>query len=343
MPAIWGGAIAAGGSLLSGAFGGSKDPGPSAALQNSRADVDEQRSRLLDAFYGTNYRKSYNNAQYGGDGWGNAVAGKAGAGAQIANFNYAPGGAGGAGGSAANGSGASGQWGGNTPYGNAPILQQIMQASQQGISADQGAMANYGGAITRLGESGYRTAQQYGTGQNAVIDADSAKSLKDANALTQARMLSSGLGGSTLTTDEMGSNAAGNIREKLRAKAAVAQQASGMKINQRNTQAQQQQGLSALYNTFADRANQLRNAPINAQLQVLNSGVVNPFSVQGGSGPVGSTNGALGSLGNTLGTVGGSMLGRNLYNNYGQQSNSYDGGYVDQLPPAPDGYGYAQE
>jgi hypothetical protein len=45
-------------------------------------------------------------------------------------------------------------------------------------------------------------ARGYGTGANALIDAQTARGLTAANALTQARLNASGLGGSTFSANQ---------------------------------------------------------------------------------------------------------------------------------------------
>ena len=46
----------------------------------------------------------------------------------------------------------------------------------------------------------------YGTGANAIIDAQTARGLTAANALTQARLNASGLGGSTFSANQQANN-----------------------------------------------------------------------------------------------------------------------------------------
>jgi hypothetical protein len=289
--------------FLDGLFGGGGgDPGPSQVNLQSRADALNQSDRLLAAYYGSNYRKALG-SNYGSMGTSAGETSKRGWGDTYAKYNYAPQTGAGAAGGAAGGSGSGGNselYGGNTPFGTMPIYQQQLAAMQAGLGENARTLTDY----NQGAEGAMREAQQFGTGQNAVIESDAAKALKDANAATQARLQGMGLGGSTITTDALGANAAGNIRELMRAKANLAQQATGLRLQQRNTntagRANLQQSLSA--------SNQnLRDYPIRSQLAVLGSPVANPFSVQGGTAPA-KTSG-LGGVGSLLGTVGGFALG----------------------------------
>lgn len=306
--------------FLSDLFGGGQgDPGLSTGAKSANAQSWDQTSRLLDAFYGSNYRKSYG-SNYGSRGTGAEETSKAGWGDTFARFNYSPqsgSGTGGAAGGSASTGGNTGLWGGNTPYGNAPILQQIMQAATQGIGENQRTLSDY----NRGAEGAIRTAQKYGTGQNAVIDADSAKALADANAITLARMNASGLGGSTLTNDQMGANAAGNIREKLRAKADLADRATGVKLQQKNIANQGRAGLQTAMNASSQA---LRMSPIEAQLRVLQGQVVNPFSPSTQSAPQDTS--ALSGLGSVLGSVAGFATGGGFGDILGGLGDLFGGG-----------------
>ncbi len=113
-----------------------------------------------------------------------------------------------------------------------------------------------------------------------------------------------GLGGSTITTDALGANSAGNLRELARAKANLAQQATGLKLQQRNTNVQ---GRANLQNSLNQNNQYLRNLPIQSQLQVLMSGVNNPFSPTGGTTTPGQS--GVSGFGSLLGELGGFALG----------------------------------
>lgn len=298
-------ALAFGGSALSGLFGGGGDPGPSGVLQNSRKDVLGQSDRFLDAFYGQNWR----NSLYGDPGINAQIDG--GDGTVRAGFRYGQG-AGGAG--TTSGSRA----GGATPFGNAPILSQMYAASRAGIGENARTLNDY----NQGAEAGYREAAQYGTGQNAVIESDANKSLQDANAISLARLNGMGLGGSTIATDAMGANASSNLREKSRAKANVADQATGLRLQQRN---QATTGRAALQSSLNSSNQNLRMMPIQGQLGALGSNVVNPYSVSGGSAPQGPQNGALANVGNLASNLGGLWLANSLYNGAGSGTpDSYD-------------------
>jgi hypothetical protein len=340
MPWI-GPAIGATGSLLSGAFGGAKDPGPSSVLQNSRADALTQSQRYLDAFYGSNWRQAQG-PSYGQNGAYQQINGDSNSGNLTSNYNYTPGGRSGSGGQSAAAAGGSGGYGGvgnpqlaggNTPFGNAPILQQIQGASNAGIGENAGVLNNF----NQGAEQGYRTAQNFGTGQNAVIESDAAKSLKDANAASLARLNGMGLGGSTIATDEMGANSAGNFRELARAKANLADQATGLKLNQINSATS---GRAALQQSLNASNQNLRMNPINAQINTLGNSVVNPFAVGGGQAPGVAQNSTLGSLGNSLSQFGGLYTANNLYN----QNNPNPGALYSQMQGAYafNGPGYGQ-
>lgn len=297
MPWI-GPALGVGGSLLSGAFGGAKDPGPSGASQTSAKRALNQSDRYNDAYWGSNWRGSLQ----GDSGINQQVDG--GDGTQRSQFRYGSGGTGG------NLAAAASLYGGTTPYGTMPIHQQLVNASGQGINENNQTLADY----NQGAEQGYREAQKYGTGQNAVIESDASKSLAGANAATLARMQAMGLGGSTLTTDAMGANAAGNFRELSRAKANVADQATGMKLQQRNTATA---GRAALSQGINSSNQNLRMMPIQGDLNAIGNQVVNPFSAQGGSAPATAQNGILNSLGGTASQLGGLYLAKSLYGGSG--------------------------
>lgn len=293
--ALFGGLLAGGGSALSGAFGGNKNPGPSKTLQLSREGAFNQANNYKDAFYGTNWRKGL-----GPNEEATAQSIKSGDLTLAKNVTY-PGGRGGRGGNAGGS-----LYGGSTPYGTAPILQQLYGASNAGLREGQQSLNDYNAGS----EQAYRLAAQYGTGQNKVIEADAAKALKDANAMTMARAQRSGLGGSSYATDMLGANAAGNLREMMRAKSESADRATGLKLQQRN---QANTGRAALQQQVYGRNDQMRMLPIQGQLNTLNSRIVNPVSIEGGSAPEQPQNGMLAQLGNTAGTLGGLFLAKGLY------------------------------
>lgn len=333
--AIIGGALAGGGSLLGGLFGG-RDNAGSEYIRNSNVWSVAQANALKDAFFGSNWRKAANASAYGPEGSRQSVWGEQGMHSSdpMSQFNYSrrdgtsgmsPGAlaraAGGSGGysSAPAGVGNPELYGGNTPYGTLPILQQIEQASQSGLDSDQAELGRFDretNDIDRLGESQYKEAARYGTGQEKVIRGDAAKALTGANRLSIARATSMGLGGSTTTLDELGANSAGNFREMERALANNAQAASGMKIqarqNQTSNKLQRSGQRESLYTTTADRANQFRMAPINATLGVLGSSTANPNYASAGGAP--QSQPSLGaSLGNTASSLGGLFLAKGLF------------------------------
>lgn len=324
MPWI-GPALGIGGSLISGAFGGAKDPGPSASQQNSRYDALNQAGRYNDAFYGDNWRGGSGPSSAGAWDWINA-----GDPTNFSNFRY--GGPARSGGASASGGGVPGSpaggapsgggggslYGGNTPYGTLPILQQLQLASQAGQTENNRSLQDF----NQGSESAYRQAQQFGTGQQAVINSDAAKSLSNANARSSALLNRSGLGGSTLATDAIGANAAGNFREKARATADLADRATGLKIQQRN---QATSGRAALSGQINSSNQNLRMMPINGQLNAMSSPIANPFSVQGGQAPATAQNGMLNSLGNTTSQLGGLYLAQSLYGGGGGGSSGGGG------------------
>ena len=257
--------LALGGSVLSSLFGGGKDPGPSNVLQNSRADALRQSARYLDAFFGSNWRGGWagdsgeqdvidhgDSSKFSKFRWGQTSA-------TNPDGTFAKG--------ASEGGSTGSLWGGTTPFGNAPILQQIYGATNAGLGENARTLNDY----NQGAEAGYREATRFGTGQKAVIESDAAKSLKDANALTMARLNGMGLGGSTIATDAMGANAAGNLRELSRAKANLADQATGLRLQQRN---QATAGRAALQQSLNASNQNLRMTPIQAQLNTMGSGIV---------------------------------------------------------------------
>lgn len=309
-------ALALGGSALSGLFGGAKDPGPSEVHQNSREDALNQMARYYDSFYGSNWRKAWGPG-YGDGGSADLISGRGGD--KFSRYNYAPQGAGGAGAAGGGTGAASGNplYGGNTPYGTAPILQQLYAAQAAGLGENQRAMNDFNTGS----EQGYREAAKYGTGQNAVIEGDAALALKNANALSQARLNGMGLGGSTIATDAMGANATGNLRELTRAKADLADRATGLRLQQRN---QSTAGRAALSQGLNQSNQNLRMMPIQGQLNAMGSPITNPYSVTGGAAPATAQNSLLSSLGNTASQLGGLYLANSLYNPQTTLPDSYD-------------------
>lgn len=307
--------LALGGSALSGLFGGSKDPGPSQALQNSREDALNQMARYYDSFYGSNWRKAWGPG-YGDGGSADLIAGKGGD--KFSRFNYAPQGAGAtAAGAGGGGAGNSQLYGGNTPYGTAPILHQLYGAQTAGLGENARTLNDYNTGA----EQGYREAARFGTGQNAVIEGDAARALKNANAMSMARLNGMGLGGSTIATDALGANSAGNLRELTRAKADLADRATGLRLQQRN---QATAGRAALQQGLNASNQNLRMMPIQGQLNAMGSPITNPYSVQGGSAPAGAQNSLLSSLGNTASQLGGLFLANSLYNPQTTVPDSYN-------------------
>lgn len=305
--ALLGGALAGGGSLISGLFGGSKQGGIPKITNLSREDAFRQQNRYLDAFYGSNWR-----AGLADDGTHQSV--KNGDLTQARNFRYG-------GGTGQGGANARSLRGGTTPFGNLPILQQLYGASGQGLNANAQTLNDY----NRGQEGAYREAQKFGTGMNAVIESDAKKSLADANARSLARLQGSGLGGSTLAVDALGANAAGNVREMARAKANLANQATGLRLQQRN---QATTGRAALQTQLNQSNNALRMVPIQAQLNTLGSPIVNPGSINYQQAPQQQNN--LGqTIGDTLGQLGGLYLGNSLYNRRNNSQTAADiGNYI---------------
>lgn len=312
-------ALSLGGSALSGLFGGARDPGPSNVLQNSRADALAQSGRYLSAFYGSNYRGGEGPASAGSWDWING-----GDPSNFSNFRYGDGTNGRAGttaagnGPGAGGAGSTGLYGGTTPFGNAPILQQMESASTAGQREGQNSLNDFNSGS----EQAYRQAQNFGTGQAAVTRQNAALALKNANAQSLARLNGSGLGGSSIASDQLGANSASNTLGLNTALANLNDQATGMKIQQRN---QSTAGRAALQGQIGARNDALRMMPIQGQLGALGSPVANPFSVQGGSAPVNSSNQMLTNLGNTGSQLGGMYLANSLYNQGGGGSQGLAG------------------
>lgn len=293
-----------GASALSGFLGGNKKPGLDNSVYEERAGAQGQSNRLLDSFYGSNYRAGEPGA-WAAD-WEAVKHGNAG---PTGAFRYgSPNGVGGPGSFSA-----SSLYGGTTPFGNKPILQQIQEAAQQGISMDQ----LYMGDFDRESQGINREAQKYGTGREAVIRGDADRALKDAQAQILARSAGSGLGGSTVEAGSLSGAASDNFRERERALTDQAEKATGFKVQTR----QRQQGArAALYDSFSGRGNALRMAAPNAQLSVLQSPVANPWSGVTGSpiaqGPSPLQQGLQSGI-NTFGLLGGQHLASNLYGNGG--------------------------
>lgn len=300
--------LSVGGSALSGLFGGSNDPGPSGASQTSAKRALNQADLYRDAFYGDNWRSSL----LGDSGINQQVDHGSGAGRAAFRYGNAASAAGGSGTGAAGGAGGNSRYGGQTPYGNLPILQQLYAAQAAGLGENSRTMNDFNTGA----EQGYREAARYGTGQNAVIENDAARALKNANAISQARLNGMGLGGSTIATDALGANATGNLREMTRAKADLADRATGMKLQQRNTATA---GRAALSQGLNASNQNLRMMPIQGQLSAIGGQVTNPFSAQGGSAPVQSQNSLLSGLGNTASQLGGLYLANSLYGGLGGQ------------------------
>lgn len=301
--AIFGGALSLGGGLLSG-LGGGESRRESRTVKNARADTRMQANRLLDAFYGSNWRGSIGatgEREQTDHEWDIN---------KVRDFRY-PGQAG-----AGRGPGGrSALWGGTTPFGNAPILQQLLGVSGQGQREIAKAQQDY----EREQEGAMRDVAKYGTGQAAIIDADAAKALRDAQAVAMARLQGSGLGGSTLASDALGSISANNLREKARAKANLADRATGMKVQQRNTRAG---GRAALQQWGTQANSQMRMLPIQAQMDVLNSRVANPFTPSLAEPQAQQNSTLANTLGNAAGALGGIYLAKSLYPTKTPQSNA---------------------
>lgn len=163
-------------------------------------------------------------------------------------------------------------------------------------------------------------AEQYGRGGEALIDQETARTLKGANQSSAAQLAASGFGNSTAGANQSSQNAINANLAGSEAKLNLRNQALQTRLGVRGQQAGAQQ---TNIGRQADLSgNQLNNQmgysqqPIQTQLSALNSSVMNPFLGQNTSQyyPGYSAAGtALANSGNALGTYGGYQALSSLY------------------------------
>jgi hypothetical protein len=169
--------------------------------------------------------------------------------------------------------------------------------------------------ISGLAAGAEGMARGYGAGAEALIDQESARGLKAANAQAQARLNASGLGNSTFVGNQLANNQLNSTRMANQQKLAARQQTLDRSLGARDNRVNTERALAAarmgIGTGRASLFSEGRNRNAQFQAGALSSSVVNPWLGQGTSQfypGVSGTGSGLATLGTSLAGLGGSGL-----------------------------------
>lgn len=170
--------------------------------------------------------------------------------------------------------------------------------AQQGFEGDAGRIGQMAGGAEGI-------ARGYGAGSNALIDQQTARAIKAANATSQARLNAGGLGGSTFAANQQANNTLlGNLgaaEQKNEIRRQTTDRVLGARQNRVGTERALSSARTGLATGRAGLFDASRRANTNFQNQALTSQIMNPWLGQSSSQYYpGSSPG--GSLFATLGT-----------------------------------------
>ena len=182
---------------------------------------------------------------------------------------------------------------------------------------------NDAGRISGMAAGAEGIARGYGTGANAIIDAQTARGLMAANALTQARLNASGLGGSTFSANQQANNTLNANLGAAQQKNEVRRQTTDRVLGARQDRVGTERALSSARTGLATGRAALfdtsRRANTEFQNRALQSPIMNPWLGQSTSQYYpGSSPG--GSLFATLGTGLAGLAGSGLFSGSSQPS-----------------------
>lgn len=227
-----------------------------------------------------------------------------------------------------------------TPSGNSLLGQQsrIADLYRYGANQIRGNFERGSAGVNNLYKGSEGLAQQYGRGGEALIDQESARQLKATNQQNAARLASMGFGNSTAAANQASQAAIDTTRAANEQKLALRNQALQAQLGVRGQQAgamQQTVGRQAdLYGNLLTNQQGYNQQPIQTQLSMLNSNVMNPWLGQNTTQYYPGYSGAgtgLANAGNALGTYAGYGMTSNLYGNGGGYDPSTAGlPYADQ-------------
>jgi hypothetical protein len=190
------------------------------------------------------------------------------------------------------------------------ILGALNRLRAQTNSAQRQEMGRYDqqtGQIVDQYRQGGALARMFGAGRDNTIRADAERSLRSTNDLIQARLNASGLGASTVATDQLRANIGDNQRELQRALQGSSDSRLDREIGANNQVAGAMSGRDlgrvGLWESNLGRAIQLQQAPLNVALSTLQGNVMNPYLGQSATQYYPGYSGAgsaVGGLGNAL-------------------------------------------
>lgn len=170
--------------------------------------------------------------------------------------------------------------------------------------------------ISGLASGAEGIARGYGAGANAMIDQETARSLRAANAVSQARLNAGGLGNSTFVANQLGNNQLNATRQANLQKLGVMQDTTDRVLGARENRIGTERGLAAartgLGTGRAALFNDQRNRNAQFQAAALQSSVVNPWLGQNTTSYYPGSSGA-GSLFASLGTGLAGLAGAGLF------------------------------
>lgn len=198
------------------------------------------------------------------------------------------------------------QIGARPTYGSDGILGKMQGVANQFQQGSQGIMQGYNNdtanlmgdykaqtqQLDTLGAGAEAMAKQWGAGQANTIKTDAAQSLKNANRMGDAALNQGGFNSPTYRANQYGANAAQNqlaTNKSLQdlANQQISQQ-EGARTNRINTldgrygnqtalQANRDQGSTSLQTGFLGTQSQLNAAPLQTELQAMQSNIMNPY------------------------------------------------------------------
>lgn len=226
---------------------------------------------------------------------------------------------------------------------NPGFLSQMKTIAGEEEQKGQGLLGEFNADTERLSMQGDQNAREigkYGEQERKRIALASDRALAGLNRQTQSRLLSSGLGNSTLLTQQMSGNTR-NVREaEDNAMGSVSDRQLSMLsgIRQGNLSAAYGRAgqKTGLQSGLLDRNLNLRTAPLTTELQMTTGAGFNPWlgrdttQYYPGVSPGGS---ALSTIGNSISGVGGLMLGNWSQGGGGSRNNSQTSGGQQRFNP----------
>jgi hypothetical protein len=209
------------------------------------------------------------------------------------------------------------------------MLNRMQELFGQYDTEAKGLQSKFGAdtqALLGQGDAQLQEARMYGRDRQAQAQQDADRMAKSLNAQTKARMQASGIGGGTTEAQQMQGNTM-NIYDALqRQRAAIGDQSLQLSqgIRGQNLGMQNQRALqgSAMDMNLLQRSQELRQQPLQTEMQMLTGNIMNPYLGQNTTQyfpGVSASGAAMSSLGNSFSAAGGMGMGYLMQNRANQQ------------------------